>query len=167
MKKMVKVRKGSLRDAEGVVAVINSVIAEGKLTILNKPLTVQEEERFLASLSDRETVFVAEVDGKIIGVQTISLYSPMAANSHVATIGTWIHKDYRNRGIGKLLAKETFNFAREKKFEKILIYVMAHNKQALRFYESLGFKKIGIAKKQVKLKGKYYDEVYMERFLQC
>jgi len=162
---MIKVRKGLLQDAEEVAAVINSVIAEGKLTILDEPFTLQEEEKFLASLNDREAIFVAEVDGKIVGIQTISLYSQMDANSHVATIGTWVHKDYRCRGVGKLLAKESFNFAKEKKFKKILIYVMAHNERALRFYESLGFKRIGIAKRQVKLRGEYFDEVYIERFL--
>ena len=162
---MIKVRKGSLHDAEGIAAVINSVIAEGKLTILDKPFTVQEEEEFLASLNNREAFFVAEVDGKIVGVQVISFYSKMYANNHVATIGTWILKDYRNRGIGKLLIKETFPFARENGFVKILIYVMAHNERALRFYEGLGFRKIGTAKKQVKLGDGYYDEVYMERFL--
>jgi len=165
VKEMIKVRKSSLQDAKGVVAVINSVIAEGKLTVLDKSFTVQEEVKFLASLSDREAVFVAEVGGKIVGVQTISFYSQMDANSHVATIGTWIHKDYRSRGVGKLLAKESFTFAKEKRFEKILIYVMAHNERALRFYESLGFKRIGTAKRQVKLRGEYHDEVYMEKFL--
>ena len=34
---MIKVRKGLLQDAEEVAAVINSVIAEGKLAILDEP----------------------------------------------------------------------------------------------------------------------------------
>lgn len=102
-----------MRDAKGIVAVINSVIAEEKLAVLDRPFTVQEEEKFLSSLSDGEAVFVADADGEIIGVQTISFYSQMDANSHVATVGTWIHRDYRSRGVGKLLAKESFNFAEE------------------------------------------------------
>ena len=53
---MIKVRKGSLHDAEGIAAVINSVIAEGELTILDKPFTVQEEEEILASLNNREAL---------------------------------------------------------------------------------------------------------------
>lgn len=45
---MIKVRKGLLQDAEEVAAVINSVIAEGKLTILDEPFTLQEEEKFFS-----------------------------------------------------------------------------------------------------------------------
>jgi len=162
---MVRIYKASLRDAKGVVDVLNSVIAEGNVTTMDKPFTIQEEERFIASMNYREALFVAEINGKIVGVQGIYLYSVMNANNHVATMGTWILKDYRGKGIGKLLAQEAFNFAKKSGFEKIFIWVMAHNERALNFYRELGFKRIGIAKKQVKLGENYYDEVYMEKFL--
>lgn len=115
---MVIIRKASLYDTKGIADVINSVIAEGGLTTLDKPFTAQEEEQYMASLSDREAIFVAEAGGEIVGVQTIALFSSMKVNSHVATIGTWVNKEHRGKGVGKLLAQKTFSFARKKGFER-------------------------------------------------
>jgi RimJ/RimL family protein N-acetyltransferase len=162
---MVSIWKASLHDAKGMADVINSAIAEGDLTIMDKQFTTQEEKEFIASMSRREAIFIAKVKGEIVGVQGIYLYSKTGSMGHVAEMGTWIRKDYRGKGIGKSLAREAFDFARENGFEKIFMGVMAHNKHALAFYRKIGFRKVGIAKRQVRLKGAYHDEVYMEKFL--
>jgi RimJ/RimL family protein N-acetyltransferase len=162
---MVRICSASLYDAKGIAYVINSVIAEGNLTIMDKQFTTREEKGFIASMSSREAIFVAKVKSEIVGVQGVYLYSKMNTLGHVAEMGTWIRKDYRGKGIGELLARKSFNFARKNGFEKIFIGVMAHNKQALAFYRKIGFRKVGIAEKQVKLKGTYHNEVYMEKFL--
>jgi ribosomal protein S18 acetylase RimI-like enzyme len=148
---MVRISKASLHDTKGIADVINSVIGEGNLTIMNKPFTTREEKEFIASMSRREAIFVAKVKSEIVSVQGIYLYSKTSAMSHVAEMGTWIRKDYRSRGVGKLLARRAFNFARENGYEKIFIGVKAHNKQALAFYRKIGFRKVGIAKRQTKL----------------
>ena len=41
----------------------------------------------------------------------------------------------------------------------------ADNEQALRFYRSLGFRDIGLAKEHVKLADKFHDEIYLEKDL--
>ncbi len=162
---MVKIRRGSVCDAEGIAKVIASVIAEEDLTSLEKQFTVQEEENFIASMSDREAIFVAEADGKIVGAQSICLYSSMRAMRRVATIGTWVHKDCRGKGIGKSLTQKSSGFAEKKGFEKIFTYLMATIRRALAFYRRLGFGKVGVAEKQTKLGTKYYYEVYVEKLL--
>ena len=90
-----KIRKASASDGKEVAEVINSVIAEKNLTVLDKPITIREEEKFIASMSGREALFVAEVDGRIVGVQGIYLCFKTSAMSHVATMSTWVHKDHR------------------------------------------------------------------------
>ena len=68
-------------------------------------------------------------------------------------------------GIGKLLSETTFKKCREKGYEKIFTYVLSENLNALHFYNKIGFKIIGIAKKQAKIDNKYYDETLIEMFL--
>ena len=65
--------------------------------------------------------------------------------------------------LGKLLAEASFKFAYAENFKKIAIQVIADNTRALRFYGNLGFEKIGIAKKHVKLEGKFCDVFYLEK----
>ena len=68
-----------------------------------------------------------------------------------------------SQGIGKQLWAESLAFARQCAYRKALISVLAHNNQALRFYRSLGFADIGVAREHVQLNGTFYDEIFLER----
>ena len=81
-------------------------------------------------------------------------------------MGTWLRRDFRGRGIGRLLAEESFKFARSVGYMKIVIQVLADNESALRFYRRLGFQDIGIARQHVRLGDKFHDEVYLEKLLE-
>jgi RimJ/RimL family protein N-acetyltransferase len=84
---------------------------------------------------------------------------------HVATLGTWIERSFRRRRIGRLLAETCFDFARGEGYGKIAIQVLADNERALRFYGRLGFEKIGVARRHVRLKGRFRDVCYLEKLL--
>ncbi len=160
------VRKATVDDAEQVAAVLNSVIAEGVFTLFDKPFTAEEERSFISSLGARSALYVAAMDGEIAGVQSIDLFSNLAdSTSHVATMGTWLRSDVRGRGIGKLLAAESFRFAESNGYTKIVIHVLADNERALHFYRSLGFDDIGVARQHVRLAGRFHNEVYLEKLL--
>jgi L-amino acid N-acyltransferase YncA len=160
------VRKANVDDAEQVVAVLNAVIAEGTFTLFDRPFSTEEERNFISSLGPRSALYVAELDSEIAGVQSIDLFSNLANSiRHVATMGTWLRSDVRGRGIGRLLAAESFRFAKNNDYRKIFIHVLADNQRALRFYRSLGFSDIGVARNHVQLAGRFHDEVYLEKLL--
>ena len=163
----IKIRPVTLDDAEGVLEVLNSVVRERKHSSFNRILTVEEERQFIASLGERSGFFVAELDGRIIGFQTIEPFATYtSAMNHVGIIGTFVHADFRGQGIGRQLAEASFKFAQEKGYEKAVIYVRTSNKAAQEFYQKLGFVPKGTLEKQVKVDGKYDDEVFMEVFLE-
>jgi L-amino acid N-acyltransferase YncA len=160
----VRVRRASVDDAPAVADVLNSVIAEGKYTLLDRAFSVQEERDFLAAMAGRNAaLYVAEIDGQIVGIQSLDLFSDLADSvRHVATVGTWLRREFRGCGIGRLLAEESFRFARSHGYTKIMIQVLADNHPALRFYRSLGFQEIGVARQHVRLAGQLHDEVFLE-----
>ena len=163
----IKIRPATLDDAEGVLEVLNSVVQERKYSSFDRILTVEEERQFIASLGERSGLFVAELEGRIIGFQTIepfAAYTP--AMDHVGIMGTFVHADFRGQGIGRQLAGASFKFAQEKGYEKAVIYVRASNKAAQEFYQKLGFVPKGTLEKQVKIDGEYEDKVFMEMFLE-
>ncbi len=158
------IRKATVKDAKQVADVMNFVIAEGKYTAFDRPLSEQEEKDFISSLGSRSALYVAEINDTIVGVQSIDLLSGFAHSvSHVATMGTWLRSDFRGRGIGRSLSVESFRFARSHGYRKVVIQVLADNERALRFYRCLGFRDIGIAKEHVRLSDKFHDAVYLER----
>jgi dephospho-CoA kinase len=158
------VRRDDLDDAAGVAGVLNSVIAEGRYTALSGHWTPEAELGFLQGfLGPRSELFVAEVEGRIVGFQCIEPFAAYTATmDHVAILGTYIRAEFRGRGIGQRLAEATLDFARAHGYEKAVIYVLAHNEGALAYYRGLGFEERGILQRQTKIDGVYYDEVFME-----
>lgn len=157
------VQRDDLQDAAGVASVLNHVIAEGHHTALTGHWTPEAEQAFLQSLGPRSEVFVAEVAGRIVGFQVIEPFVTYTSTmDHVAHFGTYVHADFRRRGIGHRLAAATLKFAKEKGFEKSVVYVLADNEAGLMFYRDLGFEARGILSRQTKIDGVYHDEVFME-----
>jgi L-amino acid N-acyltransferase YncA len=165
MSDSVLVRPATAADAGPVAAVMNAVITEGGLTIFDQAFSEADEAAFIASLGPRSLLRVAELGGAIVGVQSVDLFSPVASLAHVATMGTWIRAEARGHGIGRRLMTESLAFAHKQGYRKIVIQVLAGNHRALRFYRSLGFLDIGVARAHVKLDDRFHDEVYLERLL--
>lgn len=157
------VRRGSLKDAAGVAAVLESVIAEGGLTVLTGRWTPEDELKFISGLGLRDEMYIAQVQRQVLGFQIIQPFASFASTmDHVATVGTYVQADARGLGIGRRLAGRTFGFAREQGFEKIVVYVLAENSTGRAYYRGLGFVERGVLEGQAKVDGVYLDEVIME-----
>lgn len=160
------IRRATLDDARGIVAIWEAIAAEKRYSAVNRAFTLEEERAYIASLSDREAIFIAELDGHIVGFQTLARWAGYTPSfDHVGEIGTFVLPPYRGQGIGKALAKATLAFARQEGYEKLIIYVRATNHGAQAFYQGLGFDPIGVLTRQVKMDGQYDDEIVMEIFL--
>ncbi len=162
----VTIRRATSADAKSISTVWEVVCAERVYTAVNRPFTPQQEREYIASLSDREPIFLAEVDGHIVGFQSLDLWAKYTDSfDHVGVMGTIILPEWRGKGIGRRLAEHTLDFARAHGYEKIVIYVRAGNTGGQAFYRSLGFVPKGVLARQVKIDGQYEDEVFMELFL--
>jgi RimJ/RimL family protein N-acetyltransferase len=163
---VLEIRKAISSDAIEISHIWDVICTERKHTAVDKPFTPQQEENYLKSLSEREAIFIAEMDGNIIGFQTLDLWSKVIGSfSHVGTIGTFLLPEWRGLGFSYIIANYTLDFARLNKYEKIVIYVRKGNERAIKFYQNLGFIIKGELKNQVKIDGIYEDEVFMEKFL--
>jgi ribosomal protein S18 acetylase RimI-like enzyme len=166
--KAVHVRRATPADAAGITHVLETVAAERIYSAIDKAWTVEQEARYLESLSPRETIHVAiAVDQPIIvGFQSLDLWSPsIASMSHVGQIGTFLLPEWRRHGVGRQLWSATESFAREHGYRKIVIQVRASNITAQSFYRRLGFQECGRLTRQVIVDGVEDDEVLMELLL--
>ena len=158
-----RIRRATVEDADSVSAVLNGVIAEGNLTVFDRPFSADEERTFISSLGLRSVLHVADVDGTIVGVQSVDRFSPLISSlSHVATMGTWVKPEGRGLGIGRTLFKESLSFARSNDYRKVVVQVLATNDRALRFYRGLGFTDVGVFRNHARLSGAFHDEIYLE-----
>lgn len=162
----ITIRRATPDDAASIVVIWQAIADEKIYSAIDRPFTIEEESAYLQSLSAREGIFVAEVNGNIVGFQTLDLWARFIHSmDHVGQLGTFVLRDWRGSGIGSQLAAHTLAFARASGYEKIVLFVRASNTNAQLFYTNLGFKPCGKFARQVKIDGQYDDEILMELFL--
>jgi len=162
-----KVRRAVAKDAPGIVAVLAVVVDERVHSAIDRVWGVEQERRYLESLSAREAIHVV-VDGAshIVGLQTLDQWSAVLDSmAHVGQVGTFLLPAWRGRGVGRELWKATAAFARETGYQKPVVQVRGTNAPAQSFYRRLGFAECGRLSRQVMIDGSQDDEILMELFL--
>ncbi len=160
------IRRATPDDAEGTSTIWKQIVGERNYSAVDSPFSIEQERSYLASMSPREVMFVAESEGEIIGFQSLDLFrSLLRSMDHVGELGTFVLPEWRGKGVGHKLATHTLLFAREQGYEKLVIWVRARNTNAQQFYQSLGFRPVGRLTRQVKIGDEYDDEILMELFL--
>ena len=85
---------------------------------------------------------------------------------HVADIfGVYVKPRHRDKGIGTKLVQAAIREARSKGIVKVRLEVNPEQKAAIRLYRKAGFKVVGKARKDLKVGRRFYDLVYLEKFL--
>ncbi|PJE54663.1 MULTISPECIES: GNAT family N-acetyltransferase [unclassified Marinomonas] len=162
------VREAQTKDAQDIVNILNPIIEEGLFTILDITFSVEDEEQFIQDFPERGVFHVAlnEEGSSVIGFQNVEPFAAYThAFDHVGIIGTFVDASCRRQGVASILFKATFNLARSKGYEKLFAYVREDNPNALATYLRQGFEVVGTAKKHAKVRGKYIDEILIEKFL--
>lgn len=163
---MIRIRPVRVEDAEGVANVLNPLIQAGESTALDRVFTTDEERIFISGFPTRGVFNVAEKteDGVIVGFQNVEPFATYTNSfAHVGVIGTYVDPSGHRQGIGRLLFEATRLAAKDRGYEKLFAFVRADNAGALAFYKRIGFEVIGTAKRHAKIKGRYVDEVMIER----
>lgn len=163
----VEIRRALETDADGIVKVWEQIARERIHSAIDRPFTVDEQRCYLQSLSSREAIFVAISEScQILGFQTLDLWAhTIHSMRHVAQLGTFLLPEWRHRGIGRALFRNTLEFARSANYVKFVIQVRASNVAAQSFYRQLGFQECGRLRRQVRIDGEEDDEILMELFL--
>jgi L-amino acid N-acyltransferase YncA len=164
----VQIRPVRVEDAAAIASILNAIISAGTYTVLDTPFTAEDERRYIAGFPQQGVFNVAVEEGgsRVVGLQSIEPFATYThAFAHVGSMGTFIDLSMRRQGIGTQLSQVTFENARCLGYEKVFTYVRADNVASLAFHLKLGFRIVGTAERQAKVRGRYVDEIVIERFL--
>ncbi|MFX0144385.1 MAG: GNAT family N-acetyltransferase [Candidatus Hodarchaeota archaeon] len=180
MKKVLKLETGetiTLRhltksDVNGVWHNFNEVIDEGLYLPVFFPVRSQlEKDSWYHNIKNqKEICIVAEKEDlkpphNIIGQCEIS-NSNWDAASHVGILGIIVKEKYRNFSIGRNLIDLAIRESKRlNNKEKIILSSFSTNERAIHLFTKLGFKIIGVRKKQFLMESDYIDEVLMELWI--
>jgi len=183
-----RIRPASEADAATTAALLNAIIAEGNLTSMDRPLTLEEQRAYLRSFPAQgipargipargipargipargipaRGVFhlaVQEETGELLGLQSVE-----PAQGDVGEISTFVALQAHRRGVGRALSAATFREAGRLGYTKLLALIRADNPGALAFYEGVGFRIVGTLARHVLVRGVLLDQVLAEKLLE-
>jgi len=154
----IKIKKLSLRYAKEFKRIIDNKEIKWRGKYLSRPYPLSKVRKYvLHQLRIKNYIeFAILSDDKFVG--TICLEKIDKINKK-ASIGYWVAKFYRNRGIATKAVKLAVNFGFNKlKLKRIYAKVDEDNIQSRCVLEKAGFEKEGILRKNVLKNGKFYDE---------
>lgn len=167
---MIRIRRAVPGDAQALVALAEEVGSEEGRWILGNGewRSVADERRYLRTVQRHPdaAVFVAEDDEhRIVGRLSLSR-DPHPASRHVADLGLMVAVDNRRQGIGTALLREAVAWARGTRVRKLELHVFPWNEPALALYESFGFEREGLRRRQYVRGGEEVDAVLMAFFVE-
>jgi diamine N-acetyltransferase len=150
-----KIRRGKPEDAEVLaplaVKIFKDTFAENPL---NKPEDMQayisqsmSVRAFRMELEDTKSIFYfAEMGDEMIGYAMLregSTEDCVADKNPIELNRLYVLHEFHGKGIAEIMMNKCFEIATEKGYKTMWLGVWEYNYRAARFYEKLGFKKIG------------------------
>lgn len=135
------------------------------LLLYRKRPSIKDERRWFSGVlkgirSGDVVMKVAEVDSHVVGWCDVRRVAPGTPTDHWGVLGLGIRREFRGRGIGAALMRDTLEGCRGG-FEFVELAVHVNNARAIRLYEGFGFKKVGVRPNKIKRGGVYTDDQLM------
>jgi RimJ/RimL family protein N-acetyltransferase len=152
-------------DAAEIVAYIERVSGESDFLSFGPGefgLTVEDERKFITALGGGRSGFMLKgvVGGKIESVCTIQR-SGRSRVGHIGTFGISVARSHWGLGLGRAMCAAMLEVARGTGVTKVDLRVREDNARAIHLYESLGFRREGVAQRGMKIGDRYLADVIM------
>jgi len=147
---MVKVRKMRVEDAEESAKVARETMEDAWNRLerdyyprkaLEFDMSLLVPEKYTKGIQEpNDFHFIAEEDGRIVGVATGTILRGNETVGGLARLGgICVHPLYQGRGVGKALLNHVVDYCRKQKCHKITLYTLQVLIPALNLYLKLGF----------------------------
>lgn len=136
------IRPACLEDHPAIWEILEPVIRAGETYALDRDMNREATLAYWLA-PDKET-FVAEEDGAILG--TFYMRANQAGGgSHICNCGYMTSAQATGRGVARQMCQFSLNHARERGYRGMQFnFVVSTNERAVRLWESLGFKIMGV-----------------------
>ena len=140
------IRQACANDAAAIAEIYNEAVHSTTATFDTEPESAEERLRWLEGHDERHPVFVAELNGRVVGWAGLTKWSDRPAYDQTVESSFYVAQPYRGRGIGRALKERLIAEARRLGFHTILARAADESGASLRINESFGFQHIGTMK---------------------
>lgn len=160
------VQDATVDDLPAIFEIYNEQVLHGTATFDTEPKELPRDTVWLTSRDlQRHPVIVVKVGGRVVGWGSLSLWSPRCAYARAAEESVYIHKDFRGRGLGRLVLSHLIERGRAAGLGVLLARIAEGNPGSIALHEQLGFRRIGTMRRVGEKFGRILDVEMMDLHL--
>ena len=160
---MVAIRPAKPEDLDSITEIYNEAILTTVATFDTEPKTVEEQRAWFESHGAKHPIFVAELNGAVVGWSSLSQWSDRRAYADTAEISLYVREGFQGRGIGRGLLQAVTERGREVGLHTVIARIVEGNETSVRLHQSVGFQRIGVMKEVGSKFGRLLDVYLMQR----
>jgi phosphinothricin acetyltransferase len=156
------IRIAENHDLPIIVEIYNQAIPSNNSTARTDPVSVDERKGWFQQHDrHRHPIFVAELDGRVIGWCSLSEYRPgRPALRFTAELSYYVDTQYQRRGIGSELVSHALKVASSLGIRNLVAVLIDRNDASRRLLEKLGFQQWGYLPQVLDFYGQECGEYY-------
>ncbi len=161
------IREIKIEDAENFINIIKEVEAKSNFMLMEageRKTTPEQQRKHLERhrQQDNSTIFVAELEGNLIGY-LIANGGSVNRTKHSAYIVVGILEQNRGQGIGTAFFQRVAEWAKSHHISRLELTVVTKNEAGVALYKKSGFEIEGTKRNSLMIDGTFYDEYYMSK----
>lgn len=157
---MLNIRPATENDVAAITEIYNDAVLNTSATFDTEIKSVESQQDWFRQHDASHPVMAAEINGTVIGWASLTKWSDRCAYDSTAEVSVYVHKDFRNQGIGKRLLELLTLEGEERGLHTLISRITEGNEQSIYLHEQLGFEHIGVMKEVGRKFGKLLS-VYM------
>lgn len=160
----IHIRDATPSDAPAVAAIYGHHVLHGTASYDTEPPTAEDRARKIAEVQARGWPFlVAEADGTVAGYAFATQFRDRPAYAFACENSVYVHPDFLRRGIGQQLVAELIERAARCGFRQMVAVIGGPEEASVRLHAACGFENAGRLTGMGWKKGRWLDNVYMQR----
>jgi L-amino acid N-acyltransferase len=160
------VRRAVRGDVPAILDIYNDAVLNTTASYDYEPRSLESR---LAWFDEHERddfpVFVAEIEGRVVGWSSLSRFRERRGYRFTAENSIYVMPEWQGQGIGKRLLAPLIDAARQGSWHAIIAAIDGANQASIRLHERFGFVKVGHFKEVGHKFDRWLDVVYMELLL--
>lgn len=160
---MLTIRQANVDDMGIVADIYNDAILNTTATFDTEIKTLENRIQWLNQHSAMNPVIVSELNGVVVGWASLSKWSDRCAYDTTAEVSVYVHKDFRDQGIGRKLLEVITLEGEKAGLHTILSRITQGNEKSIHLHELFGYEHIGVLREVGMKFGKFLDVHMMQK----
>lgn len=161
----VLIRPAAESDLPFLTEIYNYYIVNTNIAFDTEAMSVDEYrpwfDKYLSTGPYR--LFVAEVDGKVVGSAGSRMYRDHPAFIETVEFGIYLTETARGKGIGKRLYGALFDAIKNEKVHLVVAGVALPNPSSVALHKSMGFTEVGVFDQYAQKNGTYISSMWLQK----